>query len=305
MPFSSQQTRGRIHAYPARARQIGFAPGVQVGEISARTRRAIQWLFVSHQLDEIAGDEARRNAQMAQQLHQQPSAVAAGTGLFFQRLFAALHAGFEPNQVGHRMLHPPIQQHQKVSRGDSGRNLGPERLQPTLKARSAWLGFEERCQLGSELLGVDERVMLGPFLHEEVEGIDDRHVGQEIDRDVDLPGRFGEGQAGDEVPIGILLPMNEMRLGKNLQRIASHRCAGVGGGPQPDFMRRGDHGPVKDVMGTMVQRNANGHGGEAQCSRPYGDGVDSGGVSLSQSGLGREANTPRSPSLQRLLIWEK
>ncbi len=80
MPFASQQAGGRIQTNPAGARNIDLGPGVQVSEIHRCSRRAIQGFEVRHQLDQIPRSKARRQAAMAQGLHQQPSRITAGAG---------------------------------------------------------------------------------------------------------------------------------------------------------------------------------------------------------------------------------
>ena len=78
MAFAGQQARGRVEADPAGAGQVDLAPGVQVGEVDLGAAGAVERLHVGLELDQVAGDEARRQAQVAQQLHQQPAGVAAG-----------------------------------------------------------------------------------------------------------------------------------------------------------------------------------------------------------------------------------
>ncbi len=77
MTFSGKQSRSRIESDPTRAGQIHLAPGMQVGEVAFRPRRTLERLHIGCELDEITGYEARREAQMAQQLYEQPTRVAA------------------------------------------------------------------------------------------------------------------------------------------------------------------------------------------------------------------------------------
>ena len=65
--LAGQQAGGGVQADPAGARQIDFGPGVQVGEVGGRACRAVERLHVGDELDQIAGDEARGEAEMAQQ----------------------------------------------------------------------------------------------------------------------------------------------------------------------------------------------------------------------------------------------
>jgi hypothetical protein len=77
MALAGKQAGCRVEPDPARARQIDLGPGMQVGEILVRPAGARHRFLVDDQLDQVAGDEARGEAQAAQQLHQQPGAVAA------------------------------------------------------------------------------------------------------------------------------------------------------------------------------------------------------------------------------------
>jgi hypothetical protein len=71
--FAGQQARGRVEADPAGAGQVDLAPGMQVGEIDFGAGRAVERLEIGRQLDEIAGDEAGGETEIAQDLHQQPA----------------------------------------------------------------------------------------------------------------------------------------------------------------------------------------------------------------------------------------
>ncbi len=65
MALAGEQAGRRIEADPAGAGQVDFGPGVQVGEIGGGARGAVERLHVRPELDEIAGDEARREADGA------------------------------------------------------------------------------------------------------------------------------------------------------------------------------------------------------------------------------------------------
>ena len=80
MAFAAQQARRRVESDPAGARQIDLGPGMQVGEIVFGAGGAFERFYVRPQLNEVAGDEARRQTDVAQQLHQEPCRIAAGAG---------------------------------------------------------------------------------------------------------------------------------------------------------------------------------------------------------------------------------
>ncbi len=76
--FAGKQPGRRIEADPARARKIDLDPGVEIGEVVVGAGGPIKRDEVGLQLDQIAGDELRRKAQVAQDLHQEPTRIAAG-----------------------------------------------------------------------------------------------------------------------------------------------------------------------------------------------------------------------------------
>ena len=94
MAFTGEQPGGRVQSDPARAGNVGFGPRMQIGEVMRRTGRAIQRFNISGQLNQIARNKARRHTAVAQQLHQQPAAVAARAAGQREGLFTRLHARF-------------------------------------------------------------------------------------------------------------------------------------------------------------------------------------------------------------------
>ena len=78
------------------------------------------------------------------------------------------------------------------------------------REQRAWrLGFEIGAQLFLDDGIVGERPVLGFFGNEEVERIDDRHVGDEIDRDGEDIGFLGQYDARQKIAERILLPIDE------------------------------------------------------------------------------------------------
>ena len=63
MPFAGQQPGRGIESDPAGAGKIDFGPGVQVREIGGGAGRAFERLHVRHELNQIAGNEARRESR--------------------------------------------------------------------------------------------------------------------------------------------------------------------------------------------------------------------------------------------------
>jgi hypothetical protein len=77
MALSCEQSRRWIESDPTGARNVGFGPSVQIGEIAFGACRTVERLHVAFELNQIAGGEARGDAQRAHDLHEQPSGVAA------------------------------------------------------------------------------------------------------------------------------------------------------------------------------------------------------------------------------------
>ena len=123
VPLAGQHARGDVEADPARAGQIDFGPGVQVGEVALDLARAFERIDVGTKLDQIAGDEARGEAEMAQRLDQQPRGVAAGAGALRQRLFRRLDAGLHADDVADALLQGGVEIDQEV---DGAVGLGAE-----------------------------------------------------------------------------------------------------------------------------------------------------------------------------------
>ena len=125
---------------------------------------------------------------------------------------------------------------------------GPDRAEPA-----------ERRQLLVEQRVVAERPGLGFGLEEEVERIDRRHVGDEIDRDVEMRDALREHDAGEVVALRVLLPVDEMRLGLDVQRIGQDRRARVRRRAQADGLRSERDQPVVAIGRAVGQRDGEGH----------------------------------------------
>ena len=258
MALASEQTRGRVQTDPAGAGHKYFRPGMQVSEIHIGTGRTIQRLDIGGELDQVARDKARRQAQMAQDLHQQPGRIAAGAGALAQGLLAALHPGFHADDVADVLAQTLVQADQEV---DDPRRLAADHAQPFLQQRAVFLHVQIRRQLTAQSRLVGEGVGLGVALDEEVEGVDHRHLGDQIDGDTQFTDLLGEHQPGLEIAKRILHPVDEI-LARRLdaQRIGMDGGAGVRRGSQANHMRRDADRTVEAVGGLVMQGNAYGHG---------------------------------------------
>ena len=78
--FAGHEPERGVEPDPARTRQVDLGPRVQVGEVDIRAAGAVERLHVRLELNEVAGHEPRRETEMAEDLHEQPRAVAARAG---------------------------------------------------------------------------------------------------------------------------------------------------------------------------------------------------------------------------------
>ena len=227
---------------------------------SVRAAGAVERLDVGGELDQVARYEARRQAHVAQNLHQQPARVAARTAAYLQRFLRRLHPRLHADQIGDVALQAPIQIDQKILRNQVGLQLVPLHVrQPLGETLTGGLGREVGRQLVLELGGIFKWKLVGVFLDEEIERVDHRHVGDQIDRDGKLPRRFGKNKASDVIAVGILLPIDEVLCRQHGERIGKDRRARMGRRPQPHLMRRQYDGAIVAIAGQVVQRNSDGH----------------------------------------------
>ena len=121
------------------------------------------------------------------------------------------------------------------------------------QARPGRLFAEIGRQLLVELARIDERVIRRDRIDEEVERIDDRHVGQQIDRDAELGGTLGKHEPRQPIAVRVLLPVHEVLGRRDLQRIAADRGAGVRRRPQPNDLRPERNRAVIPIPGDMLE----------------------------------------------------
>jgi hypothetical protein len=254
--FTGQQAGGGVQPHPAGAGQVDLAPGVQVGEIDLGAAGAVQALHVGRQLDQVARDEARRQAAVAQQLHQKPAGVAARAGAQRQRLLGRLHARLHADGVVDVLVHHLVQ----IDQEDDAASFGAvDLVQVGLHQRRGRLGDQVGRQLLFQLRRVGEGELLRVGLQEEVERVVDRHLGHQVDRHLELGGLFGKHQTGLVVGKRVLLPVDEVAHRLDLERVRNDVAAAVRRRAQADHL-----GPQRDravvfVVGDVVQGGVDGH----------------------------------------------
>src|SRR5439155_25874818 len=94
--------------------------------------RAFDRVDVGPQLHEIAGDEARREAEVAEDMDQQPRRVAARSGARSQRLLRRLNARLHPDDIADLFLQLRIEFDQEI---DGAVGLARNLLQVRREAR--------------------------------------------------------------------------------------------------------------------------------------------------------------------------
>ena len=129
-----------------------------------------------------------------------------------------------------------------------------------LEPRPGGLGRAVDDEIGPQVLAVFERPDLRAFLDEEIERIVDRHVGDDVDLDLQFVDQLGEDVARQPVAVRVLLEVHEMIGGRHFQRMRDDPRAAVRRGPQADDLRPQRHRPVVFVMRQMMDGGSDRHG---------------------------------------------
>ena len=185
---------------------------MKVGKVVIRTGRTVQRNKVRLQLDQIAGDKARRQPKVAQDLHKQPTGVTARPCSNFQRLLCRLNTRFHPDDIAYFIGQTAVQRHQKVN--DLHRVARDCRHQ-VRKPRPHRLWRHIDRQIAGNVRTVVKRKLVCRFLNKEVKRVVDPQVGDQIHLDLELAHRFREHKSRQPVPIGVLLVVDEMSAGRH------------------------------------------------------------------------------------------
>ena len=118
---------------------------------------------------------------MPENLHQQPGAVAAGAAQQRQRLLRRLNARLHADQIFDLLLKLLVQLDQIIDGPNASACESACDILRQLWRRRARL--PDRESIPGEDGVVFKRKFLGIFLQEEIERIDDRHLGDQIDFD--------------------------------------------------------------------------------------------------------------------------
>src|SRR5258708_33942086 len=134
------------------------------------------------------------------------------------------------------MVQTLIKPDQKI---DDIRAIARDRGEKGRQQRSRRLCIEKRCKLLGVLRGIDEWESLRERLHKEVERIDHRYVGDQVDGDDEFAGLFREYEARERVSVRVLQPVHEMLRRRHLERVARYGGAAMRRRPRPDHLWSG------------------------------------------------------------------
>ncbi len=265
--LTGEQPRRRVQTDPARTGDVHLRPRVQVGEVGDGSRRPVERLDVGCQLHQVAGHEAGGQPQLAQDRHQQPRRVPARPDPAAQRVIRGLHALFHPHAVRDVGADRAVERDQQVDGASAlghreGSHPGPDQLAGARPVAGLIDGPQVRLQVVGDRLGVGQSAggpRLGPVLDEEVERIDDLQVGNESDGDGQPPHGIRKHQPRKEVAHRVLLPVDEVRVRLDAQRVGLDGRAAVGRRAQPHDVRIHPDQPIKGVAGAVLQRNFDAH----------------------------------------------
>ena len=264
---------------PANSPEVGSsptqpAPGRKTSHQACRSVKSAvgpdgpsSGFVVGDELHEVARHEPGGEAEVAQDLHQQPAAVAARAERLAQGDVRVLHARLHAGRVGDVALEPLVEADQEVDRRACPRAAWrPRRASAAAAGRRG--RTRGRAEVAEQLGVVGERDRLGLGLEEEVERVDDREVGDEVDHDRQLGGLLGEHEAGLEVAERVLLPVHEVVARLDGHRVGEDRGAAVRRGPQSDHVRREADGAIEQVAGAVLERDVDAHGEAASVPVP-------------------------------------
>ena len=250
MPLARKQTPGRIKPQPTRTRHKHFGPRVQIADILRNPGRPIDRGHIRRQLNRIPRDKPRGKTKPAQQLHQQPGRIPARPTTDLERFLRRIHARFQPNDIVDRFIDRLVDRHKKVDRTlfDITKPL-IQRIEP----RPLALELEIRGQVDRQSRIIGKRIFLRRILDKEIERIDHRQLGQQIDLDREMVDRLGKHHPRLPIAVRILLPVDEVVRRTDRQRIIGHRRPTVRRRPKPDDLRPQLDRFVVGIAGEVMQ----------------------------------------------------
>jgi hypothetical protein len=193
--LAGEQPGRGVEADPARARHVHLRPRVEVGEVFLRPRGTVERYDVGLELDEVARHEPGGQPEAPQDRHEEPARVAAGAEGHGERVTRCLDADFEPRRVGDVGVDRRVHCDKHVVDPQcavAGEQRSDDRVDPGVDCvwrsgtRVGGDAVQVRLEVALQVRRVGERVAFGVLLDEEVERVDDGHVRDEVDDDLEL-----------------------------------------------------------------------------------------------------------------------
>ena len=231
---------------------------MQIGEVLVSASRTVNRHQIRLELDQIARDEPRGKAEVAQRMDQKPAGIAAGPLGQRQGFLGGLHARLHPDDIADFLRQLPIQPHDEIY---GAQRLARDPVQEGLQHRTRRRAIAVDHQVFGQLGRIVERPGFGAVFDKEIKGIVDRHVRRHVHFDPQLGHRAVKDIARQPVAIGVLLVVHEVVGGRHFQRMGDHARAAMGRGAQADNLRTQRHRAVVKVMGQVVDAGEDRHGG--------------------------------------------
>src|SRR5262249_47192134 len=146
-----------------------------------------------------------------------------------RRLYAWLHADDVGDVLGKPLAELNQERHDPAPLR--------QRRNVRLKRCPRLLPFQIRSKLDLERRLIFERIGLRVAFDEEVDRIDDLVLKDEIDQDLKRPHFFWKDATRLPIAERVLLPVQEMAAGRNLERVRLNRRTRVRRRPQPNDLR--------------------------------------------------------------------
>ena len=151
---------------------------------------------------------------MPQQMDQQPACIAARPLCQLQGLLRRLNPGLHADDIADIGAELGVQANQEVNRaGLLARDSG----KIAVKQRALRLDLAVDRQIALNVGVIVERVIRGAVFDEKVERVVDGHIRHDVDLDLEFTHRVGKYHPRQPVAVGVLLVVDEMPLGRDLQ----------------------------------------------------------------------------------------
>ncbi len=263
MALAGEHAGRGVQPDPAGARQVDLVPGVQVGDVPGYTGGSVERFNVGLELDRVAGDEARRQALVAQNLAGQPGHVAARALQAVERLGRGLDARFHAQRIAEIGIELLVEGDQEVDRapGPTARRQIGHGLHIIEKDLVVFLDLEIGGQFVGQAGLVNERIGVCRLFQEKVERIEDFDLQDQVNLNTEIIRLFRKNNPRQIVAERILLPVDEVSGRLDLERVGLDVGLGVRCGAQPDHLGAQIDRAVVTVIADVVLGDENAHAG--------------------------------------------